>query len=96
VDLRNDGASAAEETVFLFSRDKLASVARPLLELRAFAKITLQPGRSGTVRLAFDAAALRFLGPDLRSVFEPGEVEILAGPCADRARLLGTTIQLFA
>jgi beta-glucosidase len=37
---------------------------------------------------------LRFLGPDLKSVFEPGEVEILVGPCADRAQLLMTVIRL--
>ena len=38
VDVLNDGARAAEETVFLFTHDKLASVARPLLELKGFAQ----------------------------------------------------------
>ena len=37
---------------------------------------------------------LRFLGLDLTPVFEPGEVEILVGPCADRAQLLAQTIRL--
>ena len=96
VDLSNEGKATAEETVFLFSRDKLASVARPLLELRAFGKITLAPGAGGTVRLSVPASALRFLGADLRPVFEPGEVEILAGPSAERARLLTGTVQLLA
>jgi beta-glucosidase len=94
VDVLNDGARAAEETVFLFTHDKLATVTRPLLELKGFAKIKLDPGQTGTVTLFLAATELRFLGVDLRPVFEPREVEILVGPCADRARLLAGTIHL--
>jgi beta-glucosidase len=94
VDVRNDGARAAQETVFLFTHDKLASVARPLLELKGFAKIELRPGEEGTVNLSLRAADLRFLGLDLEPVFEPGEIEILVGPCADRAQLLAATLRL--
>jgi beta-glucosidase len=94
VDVANQGPRAAEETVFLFTHDKLASVARPLLELKGFGKIKLDPGRSGTVTLPLAGADLRFLGLDLEPIFEPGEVEILVGPCADRSRLLATTVHL--
>jgi len=94
VDVSNEGTRAAEETVFLFTRDKLASVARPLLELKDFAKIRLNPGETGTVAMSLRASDLRFLGVDLTPVFEPGEVEILVGPCADRSRLLAGSIQL--
>lgn len=96
VEVTNHGAHAAEETVFLFVRDKLACVARPLLELKGFGKIRLQPGETGTARLTLAAAELRFLGLDLQPVFEAGEVEILVGPSADRARLLVQTIRLQA
>jgi beta-glucosidase len=94
VDVANQGPRMAEETVFLFTHDKLASVARPALELKGFAKIRLQPGQSGTVTLPLSGGDLRFLGLDLEPVFEPGEVEILVGPCADRAKLLATTVHL--
>ena len=94
VDVRNEGARTAQETVFLFTHDKIASVARPLLELKGFAKIELRPGEAGTVTLSLRASELRFLGIDLEPVFEPGEVEILVGPCADRAQLLGATVRL--
>jgi len=43
--------------------------------------------------MTLPASELRFLGLDLRPVFEPGEVEILVGPCADRSRLLVETIR---
>ena len=94
VEVRNEGAAAAEETVFLFTHDKVASVARPLLELKGFAKIRLAPGDAGTVSLTLNAWDLRFLGLDLEPVYEPGEVEILVGPCADRARLLAASVHL--
>jgi beta-glucosidase len=94
VDVRNEGARAAQETVFLFTHDKIASVARPLLELKGFAKIDLQPGESGTVSMSLRAMELRFLGIDLEPVFEPGEIEILVGPCADRSQLLAAIVKL--
>jgi beta-glucosidase len=94
VDVTNEGTHAAQETVFMFTRDKLATVARPLLELKGLAKVTLRPGESANVRIAVSATELRFLGLDLTPVFEAGEVEILVGPCADRAQLLVQTIQL--
>ena len=94
VDVTNAGARPAEETVFLFTHDKRASVARPLLELKGFGKISLRPGQTGTVTLPLAAADLRFLGLDLLTVYEPGEVEILVGSCADVAKLLADSVQL--
>jgi beta-glucosidase len=94
VDVTNEGARRAEETVFLFAHDKVASVTRPLLELKEFGKITLDPGASGTITLNLPAAGLRFPGLDLQPRFEPGEVEILVGPCADRTRLLIASVWL--
>jgi beta-glucosidase len=94
VDVANHGARPAEETVFLFTHDSLARVARPMLELKGFGKISLQPGESGTVTQYLAASELRYLGLDLQPVFEPGEIEILVGPCADRQQLLTQCIRL--
>lgn len=96
VDVTNAGSHRAEEKVFLFVRDKLASVSRPLLELKAFARVELAPGERATVRLSVPARELRFLGHDLEPTFEPGEIEILVGPVADRRRLLTATVRLAA
>jgi beta-glucosidase len=94
VTVRNHGVRAAEETVFLFTRDKLASVARPVLELKGFAKILLTPGQSGTVTLPLTGADLHFLGLDLEPIFETGDIDVLVGPCADRAQLLSAPLRL--
>jgi hypothetical protein len=46
--------------------------------------------------LSLRASELCFLDLQLKPVFEPGEVEILVGPYADRTRLLEASIQLLA
>lgn len=94
IDVRNDGKHTAEETVFLFVHDRFASVVRPMLELRAFGRVRLRPGETATLTLRVPASELRFLGADLTPVFEPGEVEVLAGPSADRTQLLSAMIRL--
>ncbi len=90
----NHGAREASETVFLFVHDMVASITRPLLELKGFDRITLKPGDSGIVRFTLPARNLRFPGADLEPLFEPGEIEILVGPSADRARLLPANVRL--
>jgi beta-glucosidase len=94
VDVSNDGKHTAEQTVFLFVHDRIASVVRPLLELRAFGRIRLRPGETLTLTLHVPATELRFLGADLTPVFEPGEVEVFAGPSADRSQLLSAIVRL--
>ena len=88
IDIINVGMREAEETIFMFTHDVVASVVRPKLELRGCSKITLAPGQRGTVTLFLAIAELSFPGTDMRPVLEPGIFEVLVGPCADRSRLL--------
>jgi beta-glucosidase len=94
VDVTNEGARAAEETVFLFVRDRVASVSRPLLELKGVTKVVLDPGATATARFRLPATDLRFLGLELEPVLEPGEIEILVGPDADPSRLVSARLLL--
>ncbi|HLW24462.1 MAG TPA: glycoside hydrolase family 3 N-terminal domain-containing protein [Steroidobacteraceae bacterium] len=94
VEVVHERGRAIEETLFLFVRDPVASVARPALELRGFGKIHLAPGESGTVTFTLRGRELCFLGPDLEPVYEAGTLEVLVGPCADASRLLATRIEL--
>ena len=96
IDVTNEGAHSVEETVFLFVRDLVASVARPTLELKGVAKLVLKPHATGTARLQLPATELRFLGLNLAPTFEPGEVEIRVGPSADSAQLLSARLVLRA
>jgi len=94
VTVRNEGKRAAEETVFLFIHDQISSVTRPLLELKGFEKIALEPGARGIVKYSLPGAVFRFLGPEMKPIFEAGQVEIMAGPASDRARLLSAIVML--
>ena len=93
VDVLNEGPAAGEATVFLFARDVVASVARPLLELKGVAKIALPPGEGGTVCFKLAAATLAFPGSDLKPVLEPGEFLLLAGQSADPQQLLSIKVR---
>jgi beta-glucosidase len=96
VDVINEGPAAGEATVFLFARDVVASVARPVLELKGVGKIALAPGEGGTVCLRLAAAALAFPGRDLKPVLEPGEFLLLAGQNADPRELLSIKVRALA
>ena len=95
-DVVNRGPMAGEETLLLFVRDPIASVARPLLELKGMTKLALEPQQEGTARFPLAPDDLTFLGPDLRPVLEPGIIELYVGRTAERDTALRTSIQLLA
>ena len=94
VDVTNEGKHVCEETVLLFTRDKTSSVTRPLLELKGFERIRLDPGETGAVSISLRAQELRFLGASLIPLLEAGGVEILTGPCAEKRLLMSQVIEL--
>jgi beta-glucosidase len=96
VEVTNIGQRAGTETIFLFTRDVVASVARPVRELVAFAKIALAPGATGTVSFAIAAMALAGLGPDLEPRLEPGDFVLSVGPSADPATHHAITVRCVA
>ncbi|MBW0005830.1 MAG: glycoside hydrolase family 3 C-terminal domain-containing protein [Hyphomicrobiales bacterium] len=94
IDVRNDGPLAGEETLFLFIRDQVSSVTRPLLELKAFEKISLAAGENGTVCFKLAAGDLAFLDHDLAPRLEAGTLEVHVGQSADADGFLSTQIEL--
>ena len=85
----NTGRRAGDEVVQLYVRDVLASVARPVLELRAFARIQLAAGASREVAFQLGRKDLEMLDRDLRRIVEPGVFRILIGASANDIRLRG-------
>jgi beta-glucosidase len=83
-----------EATVFLFVRDPIASISRPVLELKGVRRITLEPGKEGSVTWQLPVSALAFVGADLGLVLEPGRFEIHVGQSADPEELLGCSIEV--
>jgi beta-xylosidase len=100
VDVENVGARAGDEVVQLYVRDVEASVARPVLELRGFGRVTLQPGERRTFSFTIAAEQFAYFGADLRRVVEPGTITIHVGsssvdlPLTTTIRLVGPAIEL--
>ncbi|MCC8187722.1 MAG: beta-glucosidase BglX [Bacteroides sp.] len=79
VTVTNTGTYAGKETVQLYIRDVVASISRPVKELKGFEKIYLEPGESQTVRFTIGTDLLKFYNSDLEYVYEPGEFEVMIG-----------------
>ncbi|WP_407073343.1 glycoside hydrolase family 3 N-terminal domain-containing protein [Sphingomonas sp. LaA6.9] len=80
VEVRNSGARAGDEVVQLYVRDRIASITRPLKELKGFERVTLKPGEARTVRFALDSSAFHMWDRDMKRIVEPGDFDIMAGP----------------
>ncbi len=80
VDVANTGARTGDETVQLYLRDEVASVTRPILQLKRFERVTLRPGERRMVRFRLEEDDFAFAGLDGRRRAEPGRFTLLAGP----------------
>jgi len=79
-DIENVGARTGDEVVQLYIRDVVASVTRPLKELKGFERITLKPGEKRRVEFVLTSEHLGFYDRNLRFVVEPGEFKVFVGP----------------
>ena len=80
VTVTNTGAREGVETVFWFIRDPVASITRPLKELKFFEQAALSPGASRVFRFEIDPIRdLSFPDADGRRLLEPGEIILTAG-----------------
>ena len=80
----NTGKRAGAETVQLYVRDVVGSLARPVKELKDFAKVWLEPGESRVVSFTLAPSQLAFHGLDGKPVLEPGEFMVwTAGSSAE-------------
>ncbi|HJU75079.1 MAG TPA: glycoside hydrolase family 3 C-terminal domain-containing protein, partial [Gemmatimonadaceae bacterium] len=87
--VKNVGSRAGDEVVQLYLRDVLASVARPVMELKGFARIHLAPGEEKEVSFPLTPEHLRMLDGDMRWLVEPGLFRVLVGASSKDIRLRG-------
>jgi len=86
VDVRNIGDRPGDEVVQLYVHDQVASVTRPIKELRGFERVTLAPGESRTVRFTLDRQAFALWNEAMEEVVEPGRFDIMAGPDSENLK----------
>lgn len=90
VTVTNSGTQPGSEVVQLYVRDKVASLVRPVQELKAFGRVSLAPGESARVTFRIPVDMLNFTSRDGVRIVEPGEFEIRVGANSGDIRSRGT------
>ena len=93
VPVTNTGSREGTEIVQLYIRDLAASVARPVKELKRFARVTIAPGQTENVTFTLGADDLKFYNSDLDFVLEPGDFDIMTGPSSADVRTVRLTVR---
>jgi len=75
-DITNTGAVEGEEIVQLYIRDMIASLVRPVKELKGFQKIHLRPGEKKTVEFSIGPKETGFYDPEGRFIVQPGDFKL--------------------
>lgn len=79
-DLENTGKYEGTEIAQLYVQDKVASVTRPVKELKRFARVTLKPGEKKTVSFELPISELAFWNLNMVKTVEPGDFGLWVGP----------------
>jgi beta-glucosidase len=89
LNVRNTGERAGDEVVQLYLHDVLASVTRPVKELKGFRRVRLEAGQSSRVTFTLNAGLMGFYDLWRRYGVEPGVIEVMVGSASDDIRLTG-------
>jgi beta-glucosidase len=89
VEVTNVGDRAGEEVVQLYVNDVVASVTRPVKELKGFERIELRAGERRNVGFNLPVSALAFYDRDMRLVVEPGTITVMVGSSSEDIRVTG-------
>ncbi|HEX3383449.1 MAG TPA: glycoside hydrolase family 3 N-terminal domain-containing protein [Paraburkholderia sp.] len=86
----NLGSRDGTEIVQIYVRDRHASVARPVRELKAFARVPLAAGAAARVRVKLPVDMLNFTDARGERIVEPGDFDLLVGSSSRDIHLSGT------
>jgi beta-glucosidase len=78
--VKNTGSRAGEEIVQLYIHDQVASVTRPVKELKGYQKVMLAPGESKRVQFVLTSEQLKFYNQSMKWTLEPGTFKVFVGP----------------
>lgn len=90
VTVTNSGERKGSEVAQLYVRDKVASMVRPVQELKAFQRVTLEAGACACLTFSLPVDMLNFTRRDGERIVEPGEFEIQVGASSADIRATAT------
>lgn len=88
-EVENVGRYKGDEVVQMYIHDAVATIARPVKELKRFKRITLEPGERKTVHFTLTSEDLASYDIDMNLGVEPGIFEVMIGSSSEDIRLKG-------
>ena len=85
--VKNTGERAGDEVVQLYIHDEVASVARPVKELKGFQRVHLKPGEQKELRFLITPSMLSMYNADMKLLVEPGAFRIMIGGSSQAIQL---------
>jgi beta-glucosidase len=79
VEIENTGNRSGDEVVQLYINDMVASITRPVKELKGFKRMTLKPAETKTVEFELPLETLGFYDKDMKFIVEPGMFKVMIG-----------------
>lgn len=90
IDVTNVGDRAGDEVVQVYTHQEVQTVTRPVKELKAFRRVTLQPGQTQTVAFGIPVNGLGFYDLAERFVVAPGKVDVMVGSSSQDIHVTGS------
>ena len=92
LNVTNTGKCAGDEVVQLYIHDEISGRSRPIMELKGFKRISLNPGQKASVKFRLSWKDVAYLGDDLKPTLEPGNIEFMVGSSSQDIRFrVGST-----
>ena len=92
VDITNTGSREGDEVPQLYVHQRVASVTRPVMQLKGFQRVTLKPGEKKTIEFSITPNTLSMLNVDMHRVVEPGVFDLMVGPSSDQTSSVALTV----
>ena len=84
VDVTNTGSRAGDEVAELYIHERVSEVTQPVMELRKFQRVTLQPGQTRTVTFTLEPSDFAQWDINMHFHVEPGEYDVIVGGSSDQ------------
>ena len=92
VEVSNTGDRAGDEVPQMYIHQRVASVTRPVMLLKGFQRIHLNPGERRTVEFTITPDSLSLWNADMHKVVEPGAFDIMVGPSSAQTQMVTLTV----
>jgi beta-glucosidase len=89
ISIQNTSQVAGDEVVQLYCCDEIASLPRPVMELKGFVRLPLLPGETKKITFHLPVNQMAYYDAALKLVVEPGRIKVMIGSSSEDIRLAG-------